>query len=162
MGTVACSEPDERMPWPTNQPQEEVAMPFETLGLWKSACFPLDDGFSRFFELQMKNDGQFVATERIHEGEGCKGLADEIRIRKGTVSEMESVGVQAWKFKASMDMEKQKILPGDLMKAEIFVKIIDGRVHMKPICADLFDLGDRIHKVWDDSDPVEWILEQLD
>ena len=52
--------------------------------------------------------------------------------------------------------------PGDLLEADILVKIVDGRIHMKPICADVFNGGGRIHKQWEDSDPFEWILEIAD
>ena len=158
LGIGACAEPDERLPWPTAQ-EEQVEMPNETMGIWKSSCFTTEEG-SRYFELQMKSaTGEFTATEIIHDGEGCKGAADDVRIHAGKISKMESLGDLTWKLTAEMNNEKA-MLPGDLIKAEILVKIVDGSVHLKPICADIFELGDRIHKEWEDSDPIEWILEQ--
>ena len=58
----------------------------------------------------MQGSGKFVATERIHAGDGCKGTADDIRILSGKISAMEEVGEKAWKFTVIMDMDEESLL----------------------------------------------------
>ena len=158
-GASACSDPDERMPWPTAQ-EESLEMPVETLGLWKSPCIPIGEDGSRFFELQVNHSGKFKAVEHIFfNNVGCLGVVDRRRTRNGQVDERKDLGDKTWKFTAHMDEHDS---PGDLMDAEFLIKIIDGKTHLRPVCANLFDLGDQIHRVWEDTDTQTWILEQLD
>lgn len=145
------------MPWPTAQ-ESELEMPVETLGLWKSPCISLSDN-SRYFELRMNLSGEFVAIENEFKGKNCLGVVYKRRTRSGQVDERKDLGEKTWKFTAHMDEHK---FPGDLVDAEFLIKIVDGKAHLRPVCANLFNLGDQIHKIWEDTDPQTWVLEPLD
>lgn len=160
IGVSACSEPDERLPWPTLQ-QDLDKLPEQAFSRWNSGCMDeVDTNTSIKIEVSLFSDGEFEAAEYHYNGLGCaRAHNGDSRTRKGKIDEISTLSTSSWAITAHMHAP---YYDGDLVKARVKIKMVDGQAHIQPISAHMFDITDQVPKAGPKDDLEKtWVFDRI-